>query len=176
MDTACGGPPWLEPVASPATTNHGFNSPPDGVGPTTNNMKNRSWTKFAACLLAAAIPTQAATVGGVLKSTGGVIAGTVYGAMVAGPRRGSHAKRGEWAGALANRWGGGTFTKAVGYPVGAWAGSVVGGFAGIGKGAANGVVYGVRSPFSDENLSLDGSSFADFDPFDFDYSKTSLQP
>jgi hypothetical protein len=64
----------------------------------------------------------------------------------------------------------------VGYPVGAWAGSVVGGFAGIGKGAANGVVYGVRSPFSDENLSLDGSSFADFDPFDFDYSKTSLQP
>jgi hypothetical protein len=32
MGTACGGTPWLEPVASPATTNHGFNSPPDGVG------------------------------------------------------------------------------------------------------------------------------------------------
>lgn len=132
-------------------------------------MKKILLTVIASGLVFSALPTQAASVGGVLKSTGGVIVGTFYGAMLAGPLRGGYVKGGEWAGSLSKELGGGTLAKAVGYPVGAWAGGFVGGIIGIGKGAANGVMHGIDKPFSDENLSVDGSNFGDFDPFDFNY-------
>jgi hypothetical protein len=126
-------------------------------------------TLIAGGMVFSALPSIAATVGGVLKSTGGVIVGAFYGGMLAGPMRGGYAKGGEWAGPLSEELGGGTLAKAVGYPVGAWAGSIVGVIVGIGKGVANGVMHGIDNPFSDENLSVDGSSFGDFDPFDFNY-------
>lgn len=132
-------------------------------------MKKILLTVIASGLVFSALPTQAASVGGVLKSTGGVIVGTFYGAMLAGPLRGGYVKGAEWAGSLSKELGGGTLAKAVGYPVGAWAGGFVGGIIGIGKGAANGVMHGIDKPFSDENLSVDGSNFGDFDPFDFNY-------
>jgi hypothetical protein len=132
-------------------------------------MKKILLTVIASGLVFSALPTQASSVGGVLKSTGGVIVGTFYGAMLAGPIRGGYAKGSDWAGALAKELGGGTLSKAVGYPVGAWAGGFVGGFVGIAKGVANGVMYGMDNPFSEKNLSLDGTDFGDFDPFDFNY-------
>jgi hypothetical protein len=132
-------------------------------------MKKLLLTLIAGGMIFSALPTQAATAGGVAKSTLGVIGGTFYGAMLAGPLRGGYAKGSDWAGALSDELGGGTLARAVGYPVGAWAGGFVGGIVGIAKGAANGVMHGIRDPLTNENFSVDGSDFGDFNPFDFNY-------
>jgi hypothetical protein len=115
------------------------------------------------CLLQ---PASAASAGGVLKSAGGIIVGTFYGAFLSGPVRGSTDLGIKAANGLTDMFGGGTFAKAVGYPVGAFAGGFVGGFVGMAKGAVNGVYYGIREPFSERNLSLEGE-FQDFDSLDF---------
>ena len=124
---------------------------------------------IAAGMMSSALPTQAASVGGVLKSTVGVITGTIYGAFWSGPARGSYRKIGDWSEALSDELGGGTLSKAVGYPVGAFAGSIVGGLVGMVNGAANGIMYGISDPLSDENYSVAGASYGDYDPFDFNY-------
>ncbi len=120
-------------------------------------------------LVFSALPTQAATFGGIVKSTVGVIGGTLYGAFLGGPMRGGYRKGGDWANSLSDELGGGTVAKAVGYPVGGIVGSWVGGIVGMVKGAANGIYYGVNDALSDRNFSVDGADYGDFDPFDFNY-------
>jgi hypothetical protein len=115
------------------------------------------------CLLQ---PASAASAGGVLKSTGGVIVGTFYGAFLSGPARCSVDLATKAANGLSDMFGGGTAAKAVGYPVGAFVGGFAGGFVGMVQGAINGVYYGIREPFSEKNLSLEGE-FQDFDSLDF---------
>ena len=132
-------------------------------------MKKLLITLIACGMVFSALPAKAASVGGVAKSTLGVIGGTLYGAFIAGPFRGGYSKGGDWANSLSSELGGGVVAKAVGYPVGAIVGSWVGAFVGIGKGAVNGVYYGVNDALSDRNFSVDGSDYGDFDPFDFNY-------
>ena len=107
-----------------------------------------------------------ASVGGVLKSTGGVIVGTFYGAFFSGPVRGSTDLGIRAANGLTDSFGCGTVAKAFGYPIGAFAGGFAGAFVGMAKGAVQGVKYGIDDPFSEKNLSLDGK-FEDFDTLDF---------
>ena len=132
-------------------------------------MKKILLTLIAGGMIFSALPSNAATAGGVAKSTLGVIGGTLYGAFIAGPFRGGYRKSGDWANSLSDELGGGVVAKAVGYPVGAIVGGWVGGLVGIAKGAANGVMHGIDDPLSEENFSVDGASYGDFDPFDFDY-------
>ena len=132
-------------------------------------MKKILLTIIAGGMIFSALPANAATVGGVAKSTLGVIGGTLYGAFIGGPFRGGYRKGGDWANSLSTELGGGTVAKAVGYPVGAIVGSWVGGIVGIAKGAVNGVYYGVNDALSARNFSVDGAGYGDFDPFDFNY-------
>ena len=120
-------------------------------------------------MVLSATPAQAASVSGVLKSTVGVIGGTLYGAFIGGPFRGGYRKSGDWSNALADELGGGLIAKGVGYPVGAIVGGFVGSFAGMAKGAANGIYYGVNDALSNRNFSVDGAEYGDFNPFDFNY-------
>lgn len=113
------------------------------------------------------IPAQASA-GGTLKSIGGVVVGTLYGAFFSGPVRGAHDLGTRGADGLSDAFGGGTVAKVFGYPIGAFAGGFAGGLVGIAKGAANGVMHGIDDPFSPENLSVDGD-FHDFDVLDFNY-------
>ncbi len=48
-------------------------------------MKKILLTLIAGGMVFSALPSNAASVGGVLKSTGGVIVGAFYGGMLAGP-------------------------------------------------------------------------------------------
>ena len=52
-------------------------------------------TLIACGLVFSALPTQAATAGGIAKSTVGVIGGTLYGAFLGGPMRGGYRKGGD---------------------------------------------------------------------------------
>lgn len=105
----------------------------------------------------------------VVKQTLGVTVGTFYGGFLSGPMRGAYRKSGDWAEHVTDQFGGGPLAKVFGYPIGSIAGTFVGGFVGVAKGVSNGIVYGIRRPLSDENFSVDGASYADFDPFDFNY-------
>ena len=132
-------------------------------------MKKILLTLIASGMVFSALPANAASVGGVLKSTVGVIGGTLYGAFIGGPFRGGYRKGGDWANSLSDELGGGVVAKGVGYPVGAIVGSWVGAIVGIGKGAVNGVYYGIHDPLTARNFSVDGADYGDFDPFDFNY-------
>lgn len=126
--------------------------------------------KLMSTLLVADIITMpvSASAGSAFKKVGGVIVGTFYGAFFSGPVRGAHDLETRGADGLADAFGGGTVAKAFGYPIGAFAGGFAGGFVGLANGAASGVVYGLKDPFSEENLSLAGD-FHDYDVLDFDF-------
>ena len=113
------------------------------------------------------IPARAASLTGILKSTGGVIVGTIYGAFFSGPVRGSTDLGIRAANGLSDSFGGGTTAKVFGYPIGAFAGGFAGAIVGIARGAVHGVYYGVKEPFSPDNLSVEGE-FQDYDTLDFD--------
>ena len=109
-----------------------------------------------------------ASVGSTFEKVGGVIVGTFYGAFFSGPVRGAHDLGTRGADGLTDAFGGGTIAKAVGFPIGAFAGGFAGGFVGLVNGAASGVIYGMKDPFSEKNLSLAGE-FHDYDVLDFDF-------
>ena len=124
-------------------------------------------TLLVAGALATTMPANAATAGGVLKSTAGVIGGTIVGAFFTGPVRGSSSLGIKAANGLADAFGGKTVGKVFGYPIGAFAGGFAGAFLGLAKGAVQGVHYGIKDPLTDKNFSVDGE-FQDFDALDFD--------
>ena len=108
-----------------------------------------------------------ASVGNVLKQTGGVFTGVLVSPIVGGFRGAVKCARlgtDYVAKGLGNKDS--SFARGVGYLTGGVVGACGCGVAGIVKGGYDGIKYGIDKPFTKENYSLTGNGITDYNVLD----------
>lgn len=126
-------------------------------------MKNFIVLLSAISLFQISVTSANATVGEVLKQTGGVTTGVIVSPMVGAFRGAVKCSRlgaDYVAKELGNRES--SFARGIGYLTGGVVGACGCGIGGLVKGGFDGIKYGIEKPFTKENYSLTGNSITDY--------------